>query len=474
MNGIHLGVDATTGRRIWLDRNHLATHMHLIGATGAGKTTALLRILFQLMIDTPPLESCLFIIDPMGNLSRDLLNFLAHPTMCTDRARERLVYLEPSREDVVAPLNPLRHTTEGNRYYQVMRSMDIVLRAWDAQSLSEQPRLAQWMFNVFYSAAMAGVPISFCRYILRPESLEHKAILNRIPAMYRSEWQEIHRARGETIRVLESTRNRLRPFHVSPNLQRMFGIDHGRIDCAQFIRDRRIVVVNLGSYSQLPGRDAETIGGLLVNEIVEAANTVSLKEGRHVVEPTYLVMDEFQKFVSPDLEEALPTVRQMGLRLLLAHQSFSQLERGAIDLTQMIWQARSRLAFAGYARDADILADEYAKLTFDDMDVKHERYTTRQRIAGHRLIWLESQGHSESESRTQGRTTQQGLTESIFKPDGSRRSGRWTGADVWSVAGSWLLRILRSYDRLLKWSVSGNIAHPRRCRGTGRSDVSYV
>lgn len=51
-------------------------------------------------------------------------------------------------------------------------------------------------------------------------------------------------------------------------------------------------------------------------------------------------MDEFQKFVGPDIEDALPTVCQMGLRLILAHQSFSQLERGDIDLSNMIWQAR--------------------------------------------------------------------------------------------------------------------------------------
>ncbi len=55
-------------------------------------------------------KNCIFIIDPMGNLSRDLLNLIAHPQFTTDAVRDHLVYIEPSREDVVLPFNPLTYT----------------------------------------------------------------------------------------------------------------------------------------------------------------------------------------------------------------------------------------------------------------------------------------------------------------------------------------------------------------------------
>jgi len=53
--------------------------------------------------------------------------------------------------------------------------------------------------------------------------------------------------------------------------------------------------------------------------------------------PTFLILDEFQRFVGPDLEPAIPEVRQLGIKLVLSHQSLSQLKRGDIDLTNLIF-----------------------------------------------------------------------------------------------------------------------------------------
>src|SRR5205807_6234474 len=111
--------------------------------------------------------------------------------------------------------------------------------------------------------------------------------------------------------------------------------------------------------------------------------------------PTYLFLDEFQNFVGPDMESALPEVRQLDIRLILSHQSFSQLERGDYDLTSMIFQAQSRMIFGVQGEDADILAHELASLTFDPGRIKEENYVRRQRLAGHRIVelasWSESQ-----------------------------------------------------------------------------------
>ena len=234
---------------------------------------------------------------------------------------------------------------------------------------------------------------------MHPGSLEHSAILSRIPGDIQSHWSEILSARGsEAIRILESTRNRLDPFFESTNLRRMFGSTRSLFDCERFIKERKIVVLNLGKYGRIPGFIADTIGSLALNEIFETASRLSTEEGKQVVDPTYVIMDEFQKYVSVDIEDALPTVRQMGLRLFLAHQSFSQLEREDVDLTQMIWQARSRLMFANNANDADIIAEELARLTFDPKRIKDIRTSKKQLITGYRTIWLESESNTNTQS----------------------------------------------------------------------------
>ena len=137
---------------------------------------------------------------------------------------------------------------------------------------------------------------------------------------------------------------------------------------------------------------------MLLNELFMTASRLSVTEGRSVVDPTYVFLDEFQRYLNPDIADALPTVRQMGLRLMFAHQSFSQLEKGDVDLTTMVWQARSRLVFANAGPDADIVADEIAKRQFDEMTVKDTQVSLRQLVVGHRKVITESWGATDTKS----------------------------------------------------------------------------
>ena len=126
--------------------------------------------------------------------------------------------------------------SEGNLYYQTMRSVDIVLRAWAAQDVSQQPRLLQWTYKAFCAAAQMGLPIAMCQHLLHPGTPEHFAILQRIPGDIRHHWEEILSARGsEAVRILESTRNRLDPFFESSNLKRMFGARESRFDVERML-----------------------------------------------------------------------------------------------------------------------------------------------------------------------------------------------------------------------------------------------
>lgn len=392
---ITIGIDQHTGLPLSLSPDLFRTHFHLIGSTGSGKTNAILVMLWAILASPWP-KCSLFLVDPMGNLSRDLLKWMASERLCPSHVRERLVYIEPARSDVVLPFNPLLYDSDDHLYYQVGRAVEIVLRAWASQNLDEMPRLRHWTFASFFAAAAMGFPIAACRYLLRPGTDEHTAMLARLPPELQYMWSEILRSKGaESVRLLESTRNRLAPFFDSGILRRMFSCVESRFDVARFIRERRVVLLNLGSYGKLDLHIAQTIGGLAVNEILRTAMNMGPSE----VDPTYILLDEFQHFVSGDLYEALPTVRQRGLRLILAHQSFSQLLRGEIDLSGLIWQARSRLMFANDADDADLIANELATLNYDPMKLKEVLYTRRQRIAGHRREWLENVSRTHNTSR---------------------------------------------------------------------------
>lgn len=386
MSQIILGRSKETDEEVGFDSECLARHLHLIGSTGSGKTTAILTIIRQILTAVHE-PACLFIIDPMGNLSQDLLRWMANKRYCPSGVRKRLLYIEPAREDVVLPFNPLISESPAHEYYQVERAISLILRAWESQELAAMPRLRKWCFNAFLAVARLQLPIAVCQYLLQPGSPEHDALLNRLPPDIKYEWHEILRSRGnEAIRILESTRNRLDPFFRSVILKRMFGSRRSHFDVERFIRERRIVILNLASYRRIPRHLSSTIGALALNEILETAMNLP----REIVRPTYILLDEVQFFCGPDIYDAIPTVRQQGLRLILSHQSFSQLELGDIDLTGLIWQPRNRLMFACDADDADRLAHELASLTSDPNKIKHQLLSHKQRIAGYRTEELKT------------------------------------------------------------------------------------
>src|SRR4029077_5011114 len=170
----------------------------------------------------------------------------------------------------------------------------------------------------------------------------------------------------------------------------MFGATESRLDVHRLMSEGSIVLLNLAPQNRLSRQLGDAIGGLVLNEVLSTARSLPLG----LRYPTYMLLDEFQNFVGPDLEAALPEVRQLGIRLILSHQSFSQLERGEYDLTSMIWQAQSRIAFGVQGEDADILGHEFASLTYDPKRVKDELFGTRQRIARHEKIVLSGWGKS--------------------------------------------------------------------------------
>lgn len=412
-----LGADRETGEKVYIPKRSFDTHWHLIGGTGKGKTTAIHTLLHPLMMD-PLSEDCWFIVDRMGNLSFDLLLW-ATSDFCTEDVRDRIVYVEPAREDVVLGFNPLSYTTDQHGYYKVGRATDCILRAWQSQDIGQMPRLARWVFNSFWAAAQLGLTVADCGHILNPGSPYHGPILDALPPLLKAEWHEILRARGRATEILDSSRNRLKPYFEAPVLRRMFGTLRNGLDVARFMREKRIVVLNLAGHNRLSPQLADAIGGLVINEVLATARSFQPWERT----PTFLLLDEFQRFVGPDIEEALPEVRQLQLKLILAHQSFAQLKRGDLDLTSMIFQAQSRLIFGVAGEDANILGEELASIRFDPLRIKDEIRSRRQKIVGHRVVELKSFNDATSESDNWNRTfgTNEGRT---WRPDSDDSDAR--------------------------------------------------
>lgn len=395
MRSVLLGTDRRSGKDVHIPRSSFDTHWHLIGGTGKGKTTAINSMLQKLLLDRLH-KDCFIIVDRMGGFSFQLLLWMASK-YCTQQVRDRLVYFEAAREDIVLPFNPLVYDTPSHGHFKVYRATEAILRGWESQEIEAMPRLARWVFNAFWSAAQLGLTVSDCVHFLTPGSTIHGTLVSLLPERLQHEWQELKGNNSEISRILESTRNRLKPYFENDILRRMFSGTRNRLDILKFMKEGKILLVNLAPQNRLSSQVSNAIGGLIINEVLATARSLPGSE-RY---PTYLWLDEFQKFVGPDLEEAIPEVRQLGLKLILAHQSLSQLERGDHDLRSLIFQAQSRMVFGVQGEDADILANEFAALRFDAEKIKNEIHSRRQLHKGFRKEIM--RGGSTSESETSSR-----------------------------------------------------------------------
>ena len=415
---IFLGNDLETGKRLHIPLSSFLTHWHLIAATGKGKTTTIEAILHQLFLCRE--RATHFIFDRMGSFSHSLLMYLSSP-YCPQWVRDLVLYIDGAREDLIIPFNPLLYDTLSHGYYKVTRACDIILRAWASQNIEEMPRLARWLFNAMWAAAQLGLTVADCAHLLMPGSPYHGAILNLLPHMLRAEWAEIMNARGgDAGRILESSRNRIKLFHEFPILRSIFGCCRNFLDVLRLMQDGRIVIIDLSPKNRLTPQAADAMGGMILNEIFAVLRSLPL--GTRY--PVYIWLDEFQRFVSPDLEEAIPEIRQLGGRMVFSHQSFSQLIKGDTDLSSLIWQPQSRMIFGVQGDDADLLANEVASLKYDPEMIKDEMYTRRQLLRGHEVIqlasWSESDSSAENWQKTYG--TNWSASEGKAHSDGANHS----------------------------------------------------
>lgn len=386
---VFLGRETESKKQFYVPMKAFETHFHVPGGTGKGKSTVLMTMMAQLFRHRE--QACHFVLALMPGQCRDILKWVSSP-YCPPHVRERFIYWNPAEENSVLTFNPLLYRTDADGYFRVIRTCDCIMRGWDNQNLDEMPRLARWLQNAMWGAAQLGLTVSDCSHLLLPGSRYHKPMLDALPPLLRAEFAEIESARGEASKMLEAPRNRLKPFVEMPTLRNMFGSTTSRLNIDQMRHGGKIVLCNLSPQNILSPQASKAIGGLVINEILATARSGNFA-------PTYLWCDEFQNFVGPDMEFAIPEVRQLGIRLILSHQSRSQLRQGNNDLSAIMWQLQNRLLFAVQSDDADIFAHEFASILYDPKKIKDEMYSRRQLLREQRIIHLSSWSESESEAK---------------------------------------------------------------------------
>jgi hypothetical protein len=318
-------------------------HLHILGPTGVGKSTALLNLITQDLAA----DRSVAVIEPKGDLIEDVLARIPEERLSD------VVLLDPT--DSIAPvgLNPL--APMGRPPELVADQLLSVFHKMYAAHWG--PRTHDILGNAL--ASLALIPgMTLCALpLLLADSGFRRTIVGQLhdPIGLQPFWAGFDAwSEAERTAATAPVLNKLRPFLVNPKLRAVLGQAQPKFDVRHIFTRHTILLVNLAK-GQIGPEAANLLGSLVMAQLWQASlaqSSVPTSRRRAV----FIYVDEFQDYLNlpVDLADALGQARGLGVGLTLAHQHLHQLD--ATMRSSVLANARSRVCFQLAAEDARLMS----------------------------------------------------------------------------------------------------------------------
>jgi hypothetical protein len=338
--------------RLNLDFEQLRTHLYLVGASGSGKSKYLQHILFHLATAG---WGC-GVIDPHSDLANSLIAQLASspkhkPWLSNPANRRRVIYVEPSRTDIVVPVNPLKNSI-ATPYDIAENIVEAFKRVWP-ETLAEAPRFAQILRNSLLVLTVRGLTLLELEPFLTHGEYRRHLLTNfpdnQVNSFFATQYN--HWGREQVI-MASPVLNKVSAFLFQPAVRLSLGATENRLDLRAIMDHRQVLIVDLGG---LTGETQQLYGSLLVTSLEQAAiSRRNQLAGER--QPFFYFIDEFPNFMTRDsvtLARILSEVRKFNVFLGLAHQTIAQTDgrmQGALE------NAKLKMIFGTGRQTAEVLA----------------------------------------------------------------------------------------------------------------------
>jgi hypothetical protein len=415
------------------------THAHVIGSSGLGKS----RFLEHLIHTATYRDAGYCLIDWAGSLYQRVLNHLAYFTP------SRPIYLlNPADPEMVTRYNPFNHPGS-DVGTTVNRRIALTVRPWGSGSTNQTPTLERVARILYHFAIASNQPLpnaallldynhrqQLFDYALRVlDTFEHQPARRKLQEL--GELKTFNQWRDQ----VGSTDNRILRFTASGPLRRAIGFQTGNIDVRRIVDENAILLVNLAPIDPMDEDSARVFAALLLNDFFNVARARPNTEERF-----FLVLDEFQEYMSLDLASMLDTVRKGGLRLVMAHQHLGHLADDPMLRKSIFTNARVKVVFGGLdAEDATAMAHEIYMREINEREIVETMYKRESDgVDIHVLPTVsETQGLTQSTSRavTRGQSfaTSSSLSESSGASEAFSTNENWReydGEEVGLSAGA--------------------------------------
>ena len=351
-SGIALGTSGAHGHHepVYVTVDGLLHHAHLIGATGAGKSTTLLNLGTQLMQQ----GHGLVVVEPKGDLIDDLL-----ASVPRERASEVVLldFGDPAfppafnllaggrgqGEALAGIFSRLFGSNWGPRSDDLLRAAVLTLEGGDRTG--EVPTLADVL-------PLLQDPRRRARYAVKDT------------VVLQGFWQSWERfSEGQRQQALAPLSNKLRAFLLREPVRDAL-VQPEAPDFRSIINEGKILLCSLSAES-LGEEGASLFGSVLLHRLWQAALSLGPARGR---QPLICLVDEAHRFTAlpGGINEVLAQARGYGLGFVLAHQDLSQL---SAELRQaMAANCRTKLTFQLDPPDNERMAKHFEpRLTAPDL-----------------------------------------------------------------------------------------------------------
>ncbi|MEX1138906.1 MAG: type IV secretion system DNA-binding domain-containing protein [Bacteroidota bacterium] len=334
-----------------LSEAHRLKHIHIIGATGTGKSTLLLRLILQ---DIAAENGCA-VLDPHGDLIDTILG-----NVPSERARD-VVLLDPSEAQSAIGFNILSARSDLEKTVLASDLVEIIRRF----SASWGDQMTAVLGNAVSALLESNEPVTLLdikRFLADEEY--RRSILRKVEdSAIRSFWESEYPLLRSSVQA--SLLTRLDTLLLPKPLRRIFS-SPSVIDFGEIVNKRKIFLARLPQ-GLIGEESAHLLGSLVVSKLHQTAL------GRQVMEPSarkhfYLYIDEFQYFVTRSMAGLLSGGRKYGLGLVLAHQDLRQLwDYDTALANSVITNAGTRICFRLGEFDAQKLKEGFKHFDASDL-----------------------------------------------------------------------------------------------------------
>jgi hypothetical protein len=355
--GLNCHEQATTEVEIGLSQR--LQHLHILGATGTGKSTLLLSLIFQ------DLEAGrgLAVIDPHGDLIETLLENIP-PHRIQD-----VIVIDPSDEEHITPFNVLEAHSE---FEKTLLASDLVsvFRRLSSSWGDRMEILFQQLVLAFLDHPEGGTLADMRQFLIDPKWRERflSGVTDENIRLY---WKETF-PRVDGQKSIGPILTRLEALLTPKPIRAMVSQKKSKINFSEIMDEGKILLVKLPM--GLIGRENSFMLGSLIMVKIQQLAMSRTRMATSERRPFFTYVDEVQNFVSPSLAEILSGGRKFQLGITLAHQDLHQLTADKDVAAAVMTNVGTRVVFRISDADARTLKPEFAHYEAEDFTALEDHH----------------------------------------------------------------------------------------------------